>query len=54
MSGRDSQEGGEIDIYREREGERERVIVMTDLCCMAETTQHCKAIILQLKINKLI
>ena len=50
VSERDSQEGGEIYIYIERE----RVIVMTDLCCTAETTQHCKAIILQLKINKLI
>ena len=40
--GREVQEGGDI------------CIPMADsCCCMAETIQHCKAIILQLKINKL-
>ena len=39
--GREAQEGGDI------------CIIMAELlCCMAEPTQHCKAIILQLKINK--
>ena len=40
-SGREIQEGGDI------------CILMADSCChMAEPTQHCKAIILQIKFKK--
>ena len=27
-------------------------MIMTDLCCTAETTKHCKAIFLQIKNKK--